>query len=244
MSTNKKYILIMNAVSYIAVIVVNALATLGMLGSLTTQEISNNYLNLFTPGGYVFMIWSIIYLLLGAYIVYQFIAKDKTTVYMLAPFVFMTNLLNILWLFCWHFVSPLISLIVILLLLLFLFMIVRKLKFEHLLPKTTFTIYYAWITVASLASIFTFLVSLNGVIYNSLMMVILTDIALAIVGLLMVVVGRKSLVYLLTLLWATVGIFVNHLTVFEGSYLSILIVSVVVVLIGVTEVIVLVTQKK
>lgn len=244
MNTNKNYTLIMNAVSYIALLIVNVLAQTGLLNGLTTSEISNKYLNLFTPSGYVFSIWALIYLLLGAYIVYQFITNDKSIVYKLAPFVFASNLLNILWLLSWHYSSPLVSLIVILILLVFLILIVRELRDKHILAKTTFTIYYAWISVASIASIFAFLITLDNAIYNSLWFIILTDVALAIVGLLMITKGRnESFGYILTLLWSTIGIFVNHLTTFKGSYMSIMVISMIVILVGVTESVILLIKK-
>lgn len=245
MSTKKNYFLVLNAVSYIAVLVVNFLAQNGMLGTLTTSEISDKYLNLFTPSGYVFMIWGLIYLLLGAYVVYQFISKDKTTILKIAPFVCISNILNILWLLSWHFSTPLISLVVILILLAFLILIVRELKQEGILAKTTFSIYYAWITVASVASLFAFLVSIDGVEFNSIWMIILTNVSLAIVGLLMVVRGKnENFGYILTLVWATLGIFINQIIRFDGEYLSIMIVSITVVMLGVVEFVYMLSKRK
>lgn len=245
MKTKKSYLLVLNAVSYVAVLVVNILAQNGLLGSLSTKEISDKYLNLFTPSGYVFAIWGVIYLLLGIYIVYSFVKKDKTTALRIAPFVFMSNILNILWLLSWHFSTPFISFIVIVVLLAFLILIVRDLKDEKVLAKTTFTVYYAWITVASIASLFAFLVSLEGIEYNSIWMVILTNVALAIVGLLMVVKGKsENFGYILTLLWATIGIFVNQMITFEGEHLSIMIISVMVAILGAVEFIYLLIQRK
>lgn len=57
-----RYILVI--VSLLAVITTNALANILPLNGQTTGEISNRLPVLFTPAGYVFSIWSLIYLLL------------------------------------------------------------------------------------------------------------------------------------------------------------------------------------
>lgn len=245
MNSNKKYLLVMNAVSYIADLVVNILAQAKMLGMFTTEEISNKYINLFTPSGYTFSIWSLIYLLLGAYIIYQFITNDKSIVYFLAPYIFAVNILNIVWILCWHFSTPLISLIAILLLMIFLCLIVNELRHEKLLPKTTFTIYYAWITVATISSIFVFLTTLTTERYDSVWFVILTDVALAIVGLLMVIKGRnENFGYILTLLWATIGVFIRQITEFKAAYPSIVIISLVVIFVGFAQAMFMLVKRK
>lgn len=59
-----------NTAAFAAVLAVNALANLLPIGGKTTGEISEQYANLFTPAGYTFAIWGLIYLLLGIFVVY------------------------------------------------------------------------------------------------------------------------------------------------------------------------------
>ncbi len=57
--------------SFVAMIAVNALANILPINDITTGQISDSYPNLFAPAGVTFSIWGLIYLLLGAYTVYQ-----------------------------------------------------------------------------------------------------------------------------------------------------------------------------
>ncbi|MBW9234973.1 hypothetical protein JQK62_22640, partial [Leptospira santarosai] len=56
-------------IALIGVIAVNALANILPLNNQTTGEISNRLPVLFTPAGYVFSIWSVIYVLLIIWLV-------------------------------------------------------------------------------------------------------------------------------------------------------------------------------
>ena len=70
---NKKLILqTLNLIMLIVTVVINYLAALIPLGLGNTGEISDLYPNLFVPAGITFSIWAVIYLFLGAFIVYQF----------------------------------------------------------------------------------------------------------------------------------------------------------------------------
>ena len=56
-------------IALFSVITVNALANILPLNNQTTGEISNRLPVLFTPAGYVFSIWSVIYVLLIVWLV-------------------------------------------------------------------------------------------------------------------------------------------------------------------------------
>ena len=58
-------------IAVIAVIAINIAAVVLPLNGLTTQELSDRYDVYFVPAGYVFSIWSVIYLGLLAYAFYQ-----------------------------------------------------------------------------------------------------------------------------------------------------------------------------
>ena len=60
------------AITYLAMITINALANILPINNMTTGDISDKYGNLFAPAGITFSIWGLIYLLLAAYVVYQF----------------------------------------------------------------------------------------------------------------------------------------------------------------------------
>jgi hypothetical protein len=73
----KLLIKILAAVAYTGMIVVNYLANALPINGRSTGAISNAYTNLFAPAGLTFSIWGLIYLLLGAYVIYQFIRKNN-----------------------------------------------------------------------------------------------------------------------------------------------------------------------
>ena len=59
------------AVAFVVMVSVNALANILPFNGQTSGAVSDKYANLFAPAGFTFAIWSVIYLLLGAYTLYQ-----------------------------------------------------------------------------------------------------------------------------------------------------------------------------
>lgn len=60
------------AVTYLIMVIVNALANILPINGIDTGAISDSYPNLFAPAGLTFSIWGVIYLLLLGYTLYQF----------------------------------------------------------------------------------------------------------------------------------------------------------------------------
>ena len=60
------------AVTYLSMVTANVLANTLPINGVRTGEVSQAYPNLFAPAGYAFSIWSVIYLLLGLHVLYQF----------------------------------------------------------------------------------------------------------------------------------------------------------------------------
>ena len=59
------------AVAYVVMIATNALANALPINGRTTGGVSDSYPNLFAPTGTTFAIWGVIYILLGAHVLYQ-----------------------------------------------------------------------------------------------------------------------------------------------------------------------------
>lgn len=62
--------------TFLFMLVMNALATTLPLNGQSTNEISDRYDTLFAPIGFTFAIWGIIYLTLGVYTVVQLVADN------------------------------------------------------------------------------------------------------------------------------------------------------------------------
>ncbi len=235
---NKKmFIKILVAVLFLAMITVNALANILPINGMTTGDISNKYENLFAPAGITFSIWGLIYLLLAAYVIYQFgffqkdLNKDGLFI-KIGPYFIISSLANILWIFSWHYDLIWLSVIFILLLLFCLIKIADILKKENLSIKdkffiqAPFSVYFGWITVATIANITTFLVSINwnGFGLSDSFWTILILIVGAIIGIIRML-KDKDKIYGLVFIWAYLGILIKHTseTGFAGQYNNIII---------------------
>lgn len=221
-------------------IIVNALAVFLPINGVATGQVSDSYPNLFAPAGYTFSIWGIIYLFLAGYSLFQLgllgkvgkeVLPEKVNKYFL-----LSSLANIAWIFSWHY--RLIPLTVLLMLVILISLIkiadlLKKEKFsgkEKLLIKTPFSLYFGWITVATIANITVFLVSLN---WNGwgLSEIFWTTIILFIgcgVGTWRTLKDR-NFIYNLVLIWAYWGIYNKHVSPkgFNGNYPQIMTIIIV-----------------
>lgn len=164
---NTKILKISTLVAYTVMVAANYLAVLLPLGGRDTGEISDNYPNLFAPAGYAFSIWGLIYTLLGIYVIYQ-IRREKDEVVARVNRIFIINaIFNAAWLFAWHYDVIWLSVIIMLGLLITLIKIADIFrdkilsKKEQWLVRLPFSVYFGWISVATIANITIFLVSLG-----------------------------------------------------------------------------------
>jgi translocator protein len=206
-----------STMALIITLAVNALANILPINNMTTGQISALYPSLFTPAGITFSIWSLIYVLLIGFVLLQWIKNDLYVFMQISGWFWFTCVLNSAWILVWHYQLPGLSVVVMLLLLVVtvqLFIKLRKIAMPSLAEKIfirlPFTIYFAWICVATIANISAFLVSVNwsGAFLSSeswtvLMMAIAT--ALAVV----VAVKFYSPAFALVVTWALVGIFLR-----------------------------------
>ena len=71
-----------NIVAYIMTLIVNGLAgSTTIIGGKLTADISDANPTFITPAGYVFSIWGVIYILLGAFVIYQVLPSQKGKAY-------------------------------------------------------------------------------------------------------------------------------------------------------------------
>lgn len=205
-------------------LVVNALAGTKLLGGNTTAEVSDSYPNLFAPAGITFAIWGVIYLLVAVYCVRMFYAMrqkpnkdtEKLIDAMTPPFTVLT-LLNITWLFAWQYRVLWLSVLLIVAMLVTLIRISSLTTHKKLTTtdwatiRLPFSVYFGWITAATIANITTWLVSLSwngaGISAASWTMVIL--LVGAIIGS-VTAWRRRDWAYLVVFVWAYFGIWLKH----------------------------------
>src|SRR5436190_21071037 len=113
-------------VATLATIGVNAQAALGLINGVTPAMISERHPSLITPAGYAFSIWSLIYLWLVAFSIYQLISDGR---FKNIRWLYLAScVLNVAWLWFWHHGEIAICLALIVGLAAVLFEIVRRLK--------------------------------------------------------------------------------------------------------------------
>jgi benzodiazapine receptor len=230
-----------NILAFVLTVIVNTLAgSTTILGGKLTAEISDANPTLITPAGYVFSIWGIIYILLGAFVVFQALPSQQGKGFQKSVgwlFV-LSSIANIVWLFLWQFEYLSFSVVVIFLLLATLILIYLRLNIgksavslrEKLAVHVPFSVYLGWITIASIANMSVFLVSENwdgfGIGAETWATLI---IVVALILTVLVLATRKDIAYSLVIIWALVGIAVkqsgnqNIVTLTEASAIIVLV---------------------
>ncbi len=227
---NNNLMKILVTIAYAAMVYVNYLANALPIGGVTTGEASDSFGNLFTPAGLTFAIWGLIYLFLGIYVVYQFWVKDKKKNELLGKInlIFLiSSIANISWIFAWHYGIIWLSLIIMLVLLGSLIMIADIVNSKDgkdvlgWLICLPFSIYFGWITVATIANVTVLLVSLgwDGFGVAPEVWTIIVLLVGATIGIWQML-KDKNIPYGLVLVWAYGGIWLKHFSEdgFGGQY--------------------------
>ena len=152
-----------NVLAFVLVIIVNGMANGVPLGGQTTGEISDKYPSLFTPAGYVFSIWGVIYLGLLSFVVWQALPsqrENQSIAGISVPFQ-ASCAFNAAWIFAWHYDLLVLSVLLMFGILASLVQVYRNLRIGHsgvplgerLVLHLPFSIYTGWITVATIANI-------------------------------------------------------------------------------------------
>ena len=147
-TTNMK---ILNLLILLSVIAVNALANILPINGVNTGEVSALYDNYFTPAGFAFGIWSLIYLGLLVFTAYQSISKQFKTETIGYWFI-INGLANIGWIMAWHHSYFYLTMLLMVVLLWTLAVINLRIKDESNIVKVPFQIYFGWIGVATIAN--------------------------------------------------------------------------------------------
>jgi hypothetical protein len=219
-------LLILNIIGFLGTVIVNGLASTLPLNNKTTAELSDQYPNLFVPAGLTFSIWGIIYILLAVFVVYHVVAtirKDAeglSSVGKIGVLFFISSVLNMGWIFAWHYEIVPLSVVIMLLLLGCLIAMYLRLgigksaasRKEQYLAHLPFSVYLGWITIATIANVTALLVDINWNRFGLseqfwTVVVIVVGIAIA----LSMLIRRRDIYYCLVVDWALLGILLKRL---------------------------------
>ena len=207
---------LVNLIAFVVTVAFNGMAVALPLNGLTTAEISDRFPVLVTPANYVFSIWSVIYLLLAAFTIWQALPRNRTdaTLRSIGYLPALAGVLNAIWVVLWHFEVFVLTVPVMLGLLLTLIAIHVRLRAaraargaDRWLVGLPFSVYLGWITVATIANI-------SQMLYHAgyrgepmgeelwAIIVLATGVAIAAIMLL----RETDWAYGLVIVWAYVGI--------------------------------------
>jgi len=220
----KKRLAVLNMASVVLVIAINYITQALRINETTIGEVSNKYFNLFTPAGYAFAIWGLIFLGLIAYGCYQikmafFSDKPSPFIEKTGYWFLITNLLNCVWVFVFAYEYTGISVLVMLGILFSLLQIVRNTQMNtEAVSRSTIIfawlpigIYSGWIAVATIANIAAYLSKLNwdGAFLTELQWTIAMMVVATLVNLFMIW-KRQMREFALVGIWALFAVNVRH----------------------------------
>jgi hypothetical protein len=221
----KKILQISNGIALIVTLVINYLSNTGILNGNTMATVSARYQNYFTPAGYAFSIWGLIYLGLLAFVIYQARGlfkkiEDEWPVLEIGWWFVVSCAANSFWVFAWLYDYTGLSVILMIILLISLIKIIlnTRMELDDLpLKKIVFVwwpfcLYSGWITVALVADVSAWLTKINwngfdisGVSWAIIMIIIAGIINLTVTW------KRNMREYALVGAWALIAIAVaNH----------------------------------
>ena len=229
MSSNHRLIKIANGIGFIVTILVNGAANALPLNGITTGELSDKYANLFTPAGYVFSIWGVIYILLAAFTYYQYTEKDDELHEKIGWLFVVSSFFNSIWIFFWHYEYLLLSLLAMIGLLVSLILIYTRLEIGlvEVSPKkrnmvhTTFSVYLGWITVAPIANVAALLVGVGWDGFNiTAIYITAAMILIALIITLVYIYVRSDVAYAAVIVWALGGIVQKQMNTFLVPWIA------------------------
>lgn len=220
-----KTLQISNIIALLITITVNYLSSAGIFNGVTVADISGQYHNYFTPAGYAFSIWGVIYLGLLGFLVYtskSLFLEDESNdevVLKVGWWFVLSCIANSLWIVLWVNNILWTTVLVMLFVLICLIKIILNLNMErdyhplrnYLLIYWPFAIYTGWISVAFIANISALLVKIGWDGFG-LSPVLWTIVMIAIAGLLnLLVVWKRNLrEFAIVGVWALIAIAVEN----------------------------------
>ncbi len=203
---------------------VNGLSQTQRWNNTTIGELSDKYDNLFTPAGYAFSIWGLIFLSLVAYVVFQwnliFFKNQRTDIIEKTGYWFaLANLGNTAWVvaFTYGYIGVSVGIMIIILIsLLKIIWNTGMSKSKVSLSIKIFlwgpiSIYAGWITVATIANVSAFLISIGietsaftQIIWTMIVITVALFLNLFILGL------RRTIAFCCVAIWALIAIYVRH----------------------------------
>ncbi|UZJ63140.1 hypothetical protein OKW96_11455 [Sphingobacterium sp. KU25419] len=241
----KRTLAILNALCLVVTLFVNYQANSGVINGKTMKIVSDTYHNLFTPAGYAFSIWGVIYLFLIGFVCYSFVIlkrpKESHIIHKVGIWFIVSCVLNSLWIVAWLNDYIGFSVLIMILLLMTLLRIVVNIKAQLTDPPFRivalvwwpFSLYSGWISVALIANIAAYLTKMKWEGWQ-LSQISWTIIMIVIAGLLYIFMTwkRNMREYGLVGSWALVAVAVANSAVSQTVYTTAIATAVIIAISG------------
>ncbi len=235
MNANKRYLRWLALVIIIANIAFNNLYMYLLPEVSAVAEISDKYNSLFTPAGYAFAIWGLIFIALLIYGIAQLMPKTRlnATYDKLAVPVIIASILCSVWVIVFQYVG--ISVIVILATLITaIYMYMQALKcyrsgWTSAWLMVPFSLFAGWISVATIADISLYLKSIGwdgAGISEPLWTIIMISVA-ALLGII-VSLTTRNYIFPAVVVWALIAIYMKHQSAYQNIAITALISAIIV----------------
>jgi hypothetical protein len=220
----KKALQIANGVALIATIVINYLSNTGVFNGNTMKTISDKYQNFFTPAGYAFSIWGLIYIGLLAFVIYTVTGlfkkvEDEWPVLEVGWWFVISCVANSFWVIAWlyDYIGLSVVLMTVLLFSLIKIILNTRMELDDLpLKKIAFVwwpfcLYSGWIAVALIADVAAYLTKIkwNGFGISEIAWTLIMIVIAGIINLI-ITWNRNMREFALVGVWALVAIAVTN----------------------------------
>jgi hypothetical protein len=259
-SNKNAFLNVFAAISFLVMVVVNALANILPINGIGTGAVSDSYPNLFAPAGLTFAIWGVIYLLLAAYTLFLLgplrgrkQPANEALLRKTAIVFAVTSWVNTAWIFSWHYKIIPLSMVLTAFLLIALISQMAMINAqplstrEKILIRLPFSVYFGWTTVATIANAVTLLVSLgwNRFGLSETVWAIIILAVGAVIGA-VTILRQRDIAYGLVFIWAYAGILLKHVSAdgFAGQYPGVIIAAGVCLALFAAAILVLLIGKK
>jgi hypothetical protein len=167
----KRLLPVINIIALLATIAISYLSMTGIFNGNTMATQSARYPTLFTPAPWAFSIWGLIYIALGAFVIFQARKNNEaaTLQKQIGGWFLLSCIANSAWVIAWMYDQAGLSVLIMIVLLFSLFKIILRTDMELTDPPLRiiasvwwpFCLYTGWITVALLANISAWLVRIQ-----------------------------------------------------------------------------------
>ncbi|WAC42509.1 hypothetical protein [Pedobacter sp. SL55] len=220
----KKTLAIVNGIALVSTIFINYLSNTGAFNGNTMKTVSDRYFNLFTPAGYAFSIWGLIYVGLLAFTIYtgkNLFNKQEThpALAKIGWWFLVSCLANSFWVLAWLYNYTLLSVVLMTVILVSLLRIVlnlnirltKQIKLDYIFIGLPFTMYVGWISVAIIANMAAFLTKIqwDGFGINATTWTVAMIVIAGLINIYMVA-KRNMIAYGMVGIWALIAIADNQ----------------------------------